>query len=495
MAELEHVTTITAGPHDVGLVALEIAWISGTPYLLTGSEIDGGLVSYAISTSGLTYTDHDSQGPNSGTAGLSDIDVIDINGQPVLIPSGRADDNTALHVLDPAGAFDGFFLPDDAAGWLSGTEVATTASVLGTTFVITSQWGQPDLHVFSIGSGLGLNLTHSTSTSDTPAASDVTDLETITIGDRAFVFSLSGSDGTITTHWLGHLGDMRLMGVIGPDQGLWVSAPTALATAEVGDLGLLIVGAAGSNSLSVVSVGPYGETTVLSHYLDSRDTRFGGVQAVETFEIGNRSFVIAGGGDDGLSVFEILPGGALYHLDTIADQTDTTLMNLSAIAVAVLDGVAQIFASGSDEGVTQFALDLSDLSDSQIGSDQGDVISGDGGQNLLAGMAGDDTLSAGGGDDRLIDGSGQDTLFGGAGADVFIFVADGEHDMIADFENGTDLIHLGEIPMLYGFDQLTLTPQGDGVQLAFGNETLLIMPDSGTLQVSDLTADDFIFGF
>jgi Ca2+-binding RTX toxin-like protein len=170
-------------------------------------------------------------------------------------------------------------------------------------------------------------------------------------------------------------------------------------------------------------------------------------------------------------------------------------MNLSAIAVAVLDGVAQIFASGSDEGVTQFALDLSDLSDSQIGSDQGDVISGDGGQNLLAGMAGDDTLSAGGGDDRLIDGSGQDTLFGGAGADVFIFVADGEHDMIADFENGTDLIHLGEIPMLYGFDQLTLTPQGDGVQLAFGNETLLIMPDSGTLQVSDLTADDFIFGF
>ncbi|WP_084860859.1 calcium-binding protein [Salibaculum halophilum] len=494
MSGLAQVTTVAAGPHTVGIAALEVAWISGTPHLLTGSAADGGLVSYVIDPSGLTHVDHDSAGPNSGTGGIADLDLIDAAGAPFLLPSGRSDDNTALHAIDAGGRFDGFFNPDFHAGLLAGVQVTSSVTILDTTFVINSQWGQPGINVFALDDHMNLTLTTAVPDTADSHVGDVTDIETLTIADRTFALSVSGADAGVTSHWVGHTGAMRLMDALGPEDGLWVSAPTALATAEPGGTPMVIVGAAGSHSLSVLRVGLLGDLQVLNHVTDTRDTRFGDVQAVETFGVGNRAFVVAGGGDDGMSVFELSPDGQLFHLDTVADQVDTTLMNVSDIATTVLGGTAHIFASGSDTGVTHFTLDLSGLRDSLSGTDGGETLSGGGGDDLIAGLGGDDTLSGGGGDDRLIDGAGQDSLSGGAGADVFVFVADGETDRVTDFEDGLDRIDLSDLPMLYGVGQLTLAQQGNDVRVTAGTETLLVSANGG-LQVADLTSEDFVFGF
>jgi Ca2+-binding RTX toxin-like protein len=491
---LTQVTTVATGPHTVGIAALEVAWISGTPHLFTGSAADGGLVSYVIDPAGLTHVDDESAGPNSGTAGIADLDVIDAAGAPFLLPSGRADDNTALHEIDGVGRFDGFFNPDFHAVLLACVQVTSSVTILDTTFVINSQWGQPGINVFALGDQMNLTLTAAVPDTADIHVGDVTDIETLTIADRTFALSVSGADAGVTSHWVGHTGAMRLMDALGPEDGLWVSAPTALASAAPGGTPMVIVGAAGSHSLSVLGVGPLGDLRVLTHVTDTRDTRFGEVQAVETFGIGNRAFVVAGGGDDGLSVFELAPDGQLFHLDTVADQVDTTLMNVSDIAATVLGETAHIFASGSDTGVTHFALDLSGLPDSLGGTDAGETLSGGGGDDLIAGLGGDDTLSGGGGDDRLIDGARQDSLSGGDGADVFVFVADGETDRVTDFEDGLDRIDLSGLPMLYGIGQLTLAQQGNDVRVTAGNETLLLSADGG-LQVGDLTAEDFVFGF
>ena len=34
---------------------------------------------------------------------------------------------------------------------------------------------------------------------------------------------------------------------------------------------------------------------------------------------------LAGGGDDGVSLLTVIPGGRLVHLGSVADSTDTTL--------------------------------------------------------------------------------------------------------------------------------------------------------------------------
>ncbi len=494
MAGLVHVTTIAAGPHTVGIAALEIAWISGTPHLLTGSGADGGLASYVIAPSGLTLVDHESAGPNSGTAGTSDLDQVDVGDRLFLLPSGRSDDNTTLHALDGGGRFDGLFNPGFHADLLTNVQVSATVTILDTVFVINSQWGQPGFNVFALGDHMNLKLATSVPDTGDSHTGDIAAMESLSIADRTFVVSVSGADAGVTSHWISHTGAMRLMDAVGPDDGLWVSAPTALAAADVGGQSLLIVGAAGSHSLSVLGVDSLGALEILQHYTDTRDTRFGDVQAVETFGIGNRSFVVAGGGDDGISAFELAPDGQLFLLDTVVDQLNTTLMNVSDIAATVLDGTAHILVSGSDTGVTQFSIDLNGLPDSLGGTAAGETLSGGGGPDLIAGLGGDDTLSGAGDDDRLIDGAGQDSLTGGAGADVFVFVNDGQADSITDFEDGLDRIDLGGLPMLHGINQLTLDQQGGAVRLTFGDETLLVSSDGG-LQVAELTTDDFIFGF
>ncbi|WP_054005357.1 calcium-binding protein [Cypionkella psychrotolerans] len=89
-----------------------------------------------------------------------------------------------------------------------------------------------------------------------------------------------------------------------------------------------------------------------------------------------------------------------------------------------------------------------------------DALTTGNGADVLLGNAGNDQLNGGGGRDQLIGGAGSDTLrgglgadivTGGAGADVFVFasVAEGStgfgHDLITDFQIGTDRIALTAI--------------------------------------------------
>jgi len=71
-----------------------------------------------------------------------------------------------------------------------------------------------------------------------------------------------------------------------------------------------------------------------------------------------------------------------------------------------------------------------------------DVLNGGGGNDRLHGGAGTDTLIGGSGSDRLNGGAGNDTLTGGGGADVFVLNYQPGHDVVTDFQDGTDKIDL-----------------------------------------------------
>ena len=73
--------------------------------------------------------------------------------------------------------------------------------------------------------------------------------------------------------------------------------------------------------------------------------------------------------------------------------------------------------------------------ESLIGSAHNDDLVGNSGANRLFGGAGNDTIRGGG---------GADTLTGGAGDDVFVFTRGFGRDVITDFAQGSDRIHLSE---------------------------------------------------
>jgi len=136
------------------------------------------------------------------------------------------------------------------------------------------------------------------------------------------------------------------------------------------------------------------------------------------------------------------------------------------------------------------ATDISSLDFTQIGTQGADVLVGTNGADVINGRLGDDNISGGNGNDIIHSGGGNDFLSGDAGNDIFIFAENSDYDTIADFETGHDQIDISN----YGFtsfDQLNLVDLGNSVAL-FINETASVEL-LGVNNVSDLSADDFIF--
>lgn len=91
------------------------------------------------------------------------------------------------------------------------------------------------------------------------------------------------------------------------------------------------------------------------------------------------------------------------------------------------------------------------------GSRLPDYLLGSNGDNVLNGGLGRDRLEARGGNDTLIGGLQDDNLKGGAGADVFVLRPGDGRDIIADWQNGLDLLDLTAFSLTFGEVQAAAT--------------------------------------
>ncbi len=138
-----------------------------------------------------------------------------------------------------------------------------------------------------------------------------------------------------------------------------LQTPTGLELIEAWGRTYAIVGAAGSSSLSVVEVTATGALVPRDHVFDDMESRFLGVTALTSVLAGDRAFVLAGGADDGITLFELLPGGRLLLRDTVADGHGLTLDDPAALAAVAGSHALQVFAgSESEPGITQFSASL-----------------------------------------------------------------------------------------------------------------------------------------
>jgi len=95
-------------------------------------------------------------------------------------------------------------------------------------------------------------------------------------------------------------------------------------------------------------------------------------------------------------------------------------------------------------------------SDTLLGSSGDDALFGNRGADILNGGDGNDILLGGKGDDLLTGGLGNDSLTGGDGNDRFLLSSNSGMDIILDFEDGKDLLSLGNN---LTFSQLSFTQE------------------------------------
>ncbi len=489
-------STLSTGlPFDLGITEIEIAMIGGVNYMFAASRADGALYSFRLSATGAaTFLDRVAYSATSGTLGISDLDILQLGGQTMLVNSGSIDDAFAYRGVLSGGAFGAALTPGGAAPFLSGINGSMVVTVGTATYLFNSHWGQQGFYRYLVNTDFSLVYQSYTGDTTTSFAANVTAMATATVGGNSFVFVASGTENGISTYSITASGTFAHVGVLAASGTFPISTPTEIETVVIGATTYLVVGSAGSSSLTVLRVASTGVLTVMHHVIDDLTTRFQGVSALETIVVNGRALVFVGGADDGVTVFELAPDGGLYKIATISDKAGLSLQNVADIAAVAIGNAVQFFVSSADNpGVSQFTLSTASFGSNLAGTNADNTITGTALDDTIFGANGNDILIGGDGNDRLIDGNGIDTMTGGAGRNNFVFYADGAVDTVTDFKPGTDKMDLSRLLLLHGFDQLQFT-QGEGsVTITFGVETIIVRPASGTLTVADFTPDDFIF--
>jgi len=482
----------TAARQLMGLSSLDTVSIGTRRYLIAAGEADGGFSSYEILANGtLTSADDVIFGATTGTQNVRYVDAFMHGGEAFIIPSGRYDDNLSVFKLAQTGAFTASqTLTNANTARLTMTEVVDIAT---NSYLFTAN-ASGGLVRYSIAAG-GV-LTAPSHIADTPAVSlgDVSAMVSAQLKGRDFLFVASAFDAGLTVFDVGANGALTNLYHLTPGE-VGFHAISTLATAQIAERAFVLVGSAETDTLLVLRVSAAGQLNLVDSLVDKSETRFARISSMEVFEHQGRTFVLAAGSDDGLTLLELTYRGRLNLLGTVADQFTTTLTNISDIKVEIIGGKIFVFASSAAEhGFTEFELTLNPGSTFTGGTAE-DTITGSAGDDTIFGMGHSDILNGGAGNDRLVDGRGRDVLTGGTGADIFEFINDGQRDKITDFEHGIDKLDFTDYAFLYSYHGLIIRSRPDGAVITIGTEKLWITSiDSQPINPHSWVQEDFIFG-
>ncbi|MCS6960741.1 MAG: Calx-beta domain-containing protein [Pseudanabaenaceae cyanobacterium SKYGB_i_bin29] len=174
------------------------------------------------------------------------------------------------------------------------------------------------------------------------------------------------------------------------------------------------------------------------------------------------------------------------------DFTDTILGNNDDELLSGGDGNDTIDGRGGNDTITgapgQDVIFGGPGLDVLFGNAGEDVIYGGEGDDLIFGGKGNDTLFGNEGNDVLTGDLGNDFLFGGPGNDRFVLQANAGTDFVGDFVVGTDLLVLsGGIQ----FNQLAITQVGGNTVIRLDGKDLMILAG---VTATAVTAASFVIG-
>jgi len=473
-------TGVLDGPASVA--RLDVAQGSSGPELVLVDNAAGHWVEFDLSTG------------NTATVTTTVIYPPSLGSTQTVIVDGRGVTlgNDDLGAVDTSAEADSLALYANRSGQAEDRIEALSVDVGGQTYVYLAATDGEGMNVFRLQSNGNLTaVSEVQDTSDTFAAG-ITSMTQVTVGATTYVIAASAKEDGLTSYAAQPDGSLQPVYALGADDLLPINDPQALETVSMGGQEYVILASSGSSSLTVLEVGADGSLTPVDQVMDDLNTRFANVSVLETFTVDDHVYVLAAGGDDGFSVFQLLPDGRLLHMETLVDTPQASLTNITDIAVRIVGGEVQLFvASGSEAGISQFTLVPSSLG--IVLESNAANINGTASDDILYGGDGDNTLSGQNGDDILIDGAGADQMTGGNGSDIFVLSPDGETDVIMDFQLGQDRLDLSAYGMVYSTDDLTVISTSDGAILEIEGEQLIIHTANGlSLDKLDFTPFNLI---
>ncbi|RNF33672.1 calcium-binding protein, partial [Paracoccus methylarcula] len=498
MLTYQHVGTygVTRTKWLSGISDLEILSIGGRTLLFATTEFrGGGLSSYTIPASGELLRPADTRPflPEFTYQQEPDISLLNMNGGTFIHHShlGGAE-HLGIRVTETGKL--GEFTPI-----LAGTGIDAPISSLGQydspagSFLYLAHRDELDIaiHEMDARGRPAQPASHSHLSIDAPTGSSLDKIIETHAGEGRFLVAISALGDFISTYRISNSGEIAHKALHVAAMGTGYAVPTDIKAVHVEDRSYVIVAAAGSSSLTVFQLLADGKLKPTDHVLDEGYTAFQAVTSLETATIDGRTFVFAGGVDDGFSVFTLQPDGRLLHLRTLADRDDMTLADISDIEAKVIDGKIVLFISSATEtGITQLVFDPGKIG--WTGSTTTGRAVGTAENDMILGQPGTTTMLGGEGDDILIATSSNVKMFGGSGADIFVPANTSGRNLIKGFEPGVDHLDLSQLGMIRSLHQIDFQPRTGGIKLRFQDVTIdIITSDGRQLTEADFSNDLF----
>jgi Ca2+-binding RTX toxin-like protein len=492
MLSFEVTNVVVDGPSTelLGLSDVEFVQVNGSWNVVVASEAEGAITTFGFENNALTgVLDTQSYSSTSGTRMISYLTIAEINGETMLLPATRYEDQTNLYSISGTGIL-GAGVNSNGIGQLT---LNTAVTVGANTFVYSAS--NNGITAYSVDASL--NFTQVDQELDTGATylGDVSAFANATVAGIEYLFVASAYDAGVSSYVIDANGALSLADTVTPGEFSGFYLVQDLITLEVSGQDYLVMASAGTSSLTVYSVSANGALFETDFLIDSLDTRFEDASVLESFVYDGRSFVIAAGSDDGITILELTATGQLWEMASLADTYDTTLANVTGISAEVINGSVEILiSSATDHGFTQITLNTSLMDSAITGSAGNDFIRGTSSSDLIYGLDGNDNLVGGSGADTLVDGAGIDYLTGEGGRDVFMFVEDGELDIICDFSVGDDQIDLSHFAGVFGLNDIEIRDWCNGVIIIVNEDAIIVQnQDSREYFAEDFGASDFLF--
>ncbi len=481
MLQFDRVVATGTAALDSGIGDLALKTFNGETYLYSATGLQGGIASWHLTDTaapvlqdqehfGASIAQQVGRGGALVTLGTETRLILDVDTAAGLVGYDLNTDGTIGALQETTGLSGG------------GDISAVTQSAIGTdSFLTLAHTDSAQIGTYRVNGDGSLTLTSLTS-----GRADA--MQAAQSGGNHFILTVDTASSTIRSFAVDpNTGALTLTDGAASLQTLGIGTPTAIEAVQAYGKSWVVVAGADSNSISVMNLSSNGTLKATDHVLDTLHTRFASVQDLSVIEVDGRVFVVAGGGDDGITLFTMTPDGQLIHMDSFEDTAASGLQNVETLGVGHIGDELQIFAaSQQDPGLTQLSVSVAILGIIDQGSGS---LSGTAGDDMLKGGLLDTNLNGGAGDDILITGTSATSMTGGTGADIFVLRESSGVTTITDFEAGNDRLDLTDYSFLRSPAQLSFTTTAQGARIAYREETIEVISAQGT----SLTGTD-IFG-
>lgn len=485
---LQLVGRFSSGVASVDLGVMELSVIDGPSglHVVAYSGTNGGVATYSVGSDGsLSPIDTATISAGWGLRGETDMSVAFLGGTTAILTGIVNGSNLTGWGANLAGAVGGPFTLSLPGGFSGTMLLSDQTSASDPFFVLATATGQ--LAVYDPGPGMLREITGAD-----PSIVGSHSLAVAEVNGQTLLLSTDATRSSLIVHqYDSATNSVTHRETVAAGDGLAVAYLSDIDVVQLGTQTFVIAAAAGTSSLTVLRLSSDGQLTLTDHVIDSRDTRFAALSAVDTVQVGDQVYVATGGGDDGVTLFRLLPDGTLQALATLENSTAGGLSNVSAIEMVHVGDRLLIFVGGETEtGLAVLEWPLGPVGEVIAAAVGTQSVVGTSGGDIITSSAANQALSGGGGDDVLIATTSGTRLTGGTGGDTFVLRDTASQTTITDFQVGVDRLDLTGWSMLRDTSQLTVISRADGITLTFNGRSVTIQSSDGRpLSLADVLPD------